>query len=106
MGKTVAVKVTPKGVLVPRRLVPAWDEVQEVEVEQREDALIIRPRSPDTRRPHAEIVREMKAAGLVEDLGWALPPAVPAEERARLAWRLAEGQPLSEIVIEERAERL
>ncbi|MGA9351809.1 MAG: hypothetical protein WBW48_23820 [Anaerolineae bacterium] len=54
---------------------------------------------------HAQIVSEMKAAGLIEDLLWAPPPVVSVEERARLAKRLSRGKPLSEIIIEDREGR-
>ena len=53
---------------------------------------------------HAQIVSEMKAAGLIEDLPWAQPPLVSSAERARLAKRLSHGKPLSEIIIEERTD--
>ncbi len=54
---------------------------------------------------HAQIVSEMKAAGLIEDLPWAQPQVVSSEERARLAKKLSRGKPLSEIIIEDREER-
>ena len=41
---TETVKVTSQGVLVPRSLIQAWGDIQEVEIEQRPDAIIIRPR--------------------------------------------------------------
>jgi hypothetical protein len=50
----------------------------------------------------AQILREMKAAGLIEDLSWERPLAVSPEERARLAKQLSHGKPLSEIIIEDR----
>jgi hypothetical protein len=42
---------------------------------------------PETDHPNSldQIVDEMKAAGLVEDLSWTQPPLVSSEERARLA---------------------
>jgi len=102
MGKIVAAKVTPQGVLVPRRLITAWGDVEEGEIEQYADAIVIKPKANRTRQPHAQIVSEMKAAGLIEDLPWAQPPAVSSEERAHLAKRLSHGKPLSEIIIEDR----
>ena len=104
MGKIVAVKVTSEGVLVPRPLVAAWGDVQEVEIEQRAGALIIKPRADHASRLHDRIVNEMKAAGLVEDLPWPQPPVVSPEERARLAERLSHGKPLSELIMEGREE--
>jgi hypothetical protein len=51
------------------------------------------------------IIEEMKAAGLVEETPWTLPPEVSEGERARLAATLNQGKPLSEIIIEEREDR-
>jgi hypothetical protein len=76
-----------------------------VEIEQCADALIIKPKAHDAGKPHAEIVQDMKAAGLIEDLPWAQPLVVSAEERAWLAKKLGAGQPLSEIIVEERDAR-
>jgi len=105
MTKVVAVKVTPQGVLVPRPLITAWGDVEEVEIEQHADVIVIRPKTNRSHQLHAQIVSEMKAAGLIEDLPWAQPPVVSAEERARLAKKLSHGQPLSEIIIEDREDR-
>lgn len=105
MSKAIAVKVTPQGVLVPRPLITAWGDVQEVEIEQRSNAIIIKPKANRANQLHAQIVSEMKAAGLIEDLLWPQPPVVSAEERARLAKRLSRGKPLSEIIIENREGR-
>ncbi len=97
------IKVTSQGVLVPRPLLAAWGDIEEVEVEQRSDAIIIKPKSPQV-SVRDQIVREMKADGLVEKLPWAQPPTVSSAERARLAEELSYGKPLSEIIIEEREE--
>ena len=105
MTKVVAVKVTPQGVLVPRPLITAWGDIQEVEIEQHPHAIIIKPKANRARQLQAQIVSEMKAAGLIEDLPWAQPPVVSSEERARLAKKLSHGKPLSEIIIEDREER-
>jgi len=103
MSTVIAVKVTPQGVLVPRPLIAAWGDVEEVEIEQRADAIVVRPKANHARQVHAHIVKEMKAAGLIEDLPWAQPPVMSSEERARLAEKLSHGKPLSEIIIEDRA---
>ena len=105
MTKVVAVKVTPQGVLVPRPLITAWGDIQEVEIEQRPHAIIIKPKANRVSQLHAQIVSEMKAVGLIEDLPWAQPPVVSPEERARLAKKLSHGKPLSEIIIEDREDR-
>ena len=105
MTKVLAVKVTPQGVLVPRPLITAWGDVEEVEIEQHADVIVIKPKVNHARRLHAQIVSEMKAAGLIEDLPWAQPPVVSSEERARLAKKLSHGKPLSEIIVEDRQDR-
>lgn len=51
-----------------------------------------------------QIVREMKADGLVETLPWPQPSTVSSAERARLAEKLSHGRPLSEVIVEEREE--
>ena len=101
---TDTVKVTSRGVLVPRPLIQAWGDVKEVEIEQRTDAIIIKPKGRSADQLRARIVEEMRSAGLIEDLGWAMPPIVPADERARLAKVLGGGKLLSEIIVEERGE--
>ena len=100
----VAVKVTPQGVLVPRPLITAWGDIQEVEIEQQADAIIITPKVDQANQRQLQIVRQMKAAGLIEELPWAQPREVSPEERARLAKKLGQGQPLSEIIIGDRGE--
>ena len=60
---------------------------------------------PRPDRLRAQIVSEMKAAGLVEELPWPQPPAVSLEERARLAKKLSRGKPLSEIITKDREDR-
>ena len=101
MGRVVDVKITPEGVLIPHPLLEAWGDIQEVEVEQRADALVVKPKA-DRGQLHDRIVNEMKAAGLIEELPWEPPAAVSAEVRARLAEKLSHGRPLSELIIEDR----
>jgi hypothetical protein len=105
MTKVVAAKVTQQGVLVPRPLITAWGDVQEVEIEQHADVIVIKPKTNRATQLHTQIVSEMKAAGLIEDLPWAQPPVVSSEERASLAKKLSHGKPLSEIIIGDREDR-
>ena len=44
-------------------------------------------------------------AGMLYYPNWEMPPPVSSEERARLAKKLAQGQPLSEMIITEREDR-
>jgi virulence-associated protein VagC len=102
---SVDMKVTSRGVLVPRPLLAAWGDVEEVEIEQREDAIIIKPKESQGASVGEQIVRQMKADGLVETLPWKQPPTVSPEKRAELAEKLSRGKPLSEVIIEGREER-
>lgn len=102
---TETVKVTAQGVLVPRLLIEGWGDIREVEIEQRRDEIIIRPKGQYADNLHQAIIEEMKAAGLIEELPWSHPPVIPAEQRARLEKTLSQGRPLSEIVIEDREDR-
>lgn len=105
MGKVVDVKITDEGVLIPHPLLEAWGNIQEVEIEQRADALVVKPKANHSSRLHDRIVDEMKAAGLIEELPWAPSPAVSAEARADLADKLSRGHPLSELMIADREDR-
>ncbi len=106
MSRRILVKVTPQGILVPRPLIAAWGDVEEVEIEQGTDAIIIRPKAGQIEQQRSQIVNEMKQAGLVEDLPWALPPSISPEERAYLAEKLGRGRPLSEVILEDREQSL
>jgi hypothetical protein len=101
---TETVKVTSEGVLVPRPLIQAWGDIQEVEIEQRPDAIVITPKARPS-ESRERMLQEMKAAGLIVELRGTPPPRVSVEERARLAKVLSRGKPLSEIIIEDREDR-
>lgn len=105
MTTAIHKKVTSQGVLVPRSLLTAWGDVEEVEIEQRADVIIIKPTDAQADSGREQLVREMKADGLIETLPWPQPPMVSPSERARLAEELSHGQPLSDIILEEREER-
>ena len=99
-------KVTSQGVLVPRPLIQAWGDIEEVEIEQRPGAIIIKPKGRSAIQLREQIIEQMKSAGLIDDLPWESPPVVSAQERMRLAKALSQGKPLSEIIIEEREDRV
>jgi hypothetical protein len=105
MGKILDVKITPEGVLIPHPLLEDWGDIQEVEIEKRADALVVKPKADLSTGLHNRIVNEMKAAGLIEELPWAPPLVASAEARARLAEKLGQGRPLSELILEDREER-
>ena len=48
---SVDMKVTSRGVLIPRTLLAAWGDVEKVEIEQCEDAILIRRKSQAHRGP-------------------------------------------------------
>ena len=100
----VAAKVTPRGVLVPRALIATWGDLREVEIEQYADTVVIRPRPSEAAAWRDQMIDRMKIAGLIEDLLWPAPPAVSPEARARLAEKLSQGKPLSELIMEDREE--
>jgi hypothetical protein len=102
---TETIKVTLKGVLVPRPLLQSWGDIQEVEVEQRPDAIIIKPKEKPEIVRHGQVIAKMKAAGLIDELPWQPSRGVSAQERAELARALGRGKPLSEIIIEDREDR-
>ena len=60
MTTLLAVKVTPQGVLVPRPLIAALGgDVEEVEIEQRSDVIIIKPKTKHASQLRAQILHEM-----------------------------------------------
>lgn len=101
MGRTIEVQVTQQGMLIPRDALGDWDEVEVVRGNQ---VIVIRPKATaaDMRSQVRHILRE---AGMLYEPDWETPPPVAQEERARLAKKLAQGQPLSEIIIADREDR-
>jgi hypothetical protein len=70
----------------------------------KEQSIVIRPR-PAPADTRAQVRQVLRAAGMLYELHWETPAPVSAEERADLAKRLAQGRPLSEIVIQDRQDR-
>ncbi len=106
MATTIAVQMTPQGLLIPHTALGDWS-TKELEAVWEKRMIVIRPKRPkptpvDTRPQVRRILRE---AGMLYETGWETPPSVSPEERARLAKKLAQGQPLSEIIIADREER-
>jgi len=100
----IARRVTQRGVLIPRALIRAWGNVQEVEIEQRPDAVVVKPKAARAGDLRDQVVSKMKAAGLIEELPWPQPVCVSVEDRACLAETLSRGKSLSEIIMEDREE--
>lgn len=97
-------KVLDEGVLIPHPLLEDWGDIQEVEIERRAGALVVKPKAESSSRLHDRIIDEMKAAGLIEELPWTPHPEVSTQARARLAEKLSQGRPLSELILEDRGE--
>jgi hypothetical protein len=53
----------------------------------------------------AQAIAALRETGLVVTPEWPASPVVSPEERARLAQKISAGQPLSEIIITNRADR-
>ena len=104
MPATVTAQVTPREILIPRDAVPNWDEI---EVTRTAQHIVLRPKtlSPEQERDLA--LQALREDGLLyepetePDL-----PDVSDQDRAELAKRLGKGQPLSEIIIKDRADRV
>jgi len=103
MATTIAIQVTPQGVLIPRDALGDW-YAKELEAVWEKHEIIIRPKTTpvDVR---SRVRQALRAAGMLYEPRWETPPPVSPEERARLAKKLAQGQPLSEIIIAEREDR-
>ena len=100
MTRTIAVQMTPQGLLIPRAALGDWDEV---EVWQENQRIIIQPQALSPAQERELVIQALRQDGLlVEMAGESLSPPVTPEERAELAKKLGVGRPLSEIVIEER----
>ena len=104
MATTIAVQITPQGVLIPHAAIQEWIE-QGLEVVKDEQRIIIQPRSaPRTKRER--VLRILEDSGLLVKPQWEpTSPPVSSTELAELARKFSVGRPLSEIVIEEREER-
>jgi len=103
MATSLAIQMTRQGLLIPRAVLGEW-YTKELEAAWEKQGIIIRPRTTpdDTRSQVRQILRE---SGLLYEPDWETPPPVSQAERARLAKKLAQGRPLSEIVIADREDR-
>jgi len=103
MGASINIQVLPQGLLVPRSAILEWLE-RGVEAVRDGEQIIIRPKTELTERER--VIRILEEAGLLVKPDWEpTSPPVSDAELAELAQKFSVGQPLSEIVIEEREER-
>jgi len=103
MTTTIAVQMTPQGLLIPRAALRDW-YTKELEAVWEKRQIVIRPR-PISADARFQVRQVLRAAGMLYEPHWETPSPVSPEERARLAKKLAQGQPLSEIIIAEREDR-
>jgi len=103
MATTIAVQVTPQGLLIPSAALGNW-YTKELEAVWERHKIVIHPR-PTPADVRSQVRQVLRAAGMLYEPDWEAPPSVSSEERARLARKLAQGQPLSEIIIAEREDR-
>jgi hypothetical protein len=93
----------PQGLLIPRVALGDWD-MEQLEAVWEKQMIVIRPkRTPANTRD--QVRQLLRAAGLLYEPDWETPLPVSQEERARLAKKLAQGGPLSEIIIADREDR-
>lgn len=103
MASTIIVQKTPQGLLIPSDALGDWHAKEfEAVWDKREIVIRIKSTPADAR---ARVRQTLRAAGMLYEPRWAPPPPVSAEERARLAKKLAGGRPLSETIIAEREDR-
>ena len=104
MATTIFAQMTPQGLLIPRAAVQEW-LAQGLEIVKDKQHIVIQPRLiPLTE--HEQVKQILEQSGRLVTLDW--PPTSPPltdTERAELAQKFSVGQPLSEIIIEERNER-
>jgi hypothetical protein len=99
MTTTIEVQMTPQGLLIPRAALGDW-RMEELEAVREEQGIVIRPKLTET-ETRSQVRQILDIAGLLYQPNWETPQPVSSEERAQLAKKLAQGQPLSEIIIAE-----
>jgi len=101
MATQLPVKMTAKGLLIPRSTLQQWNEI---EVWQEENRIVIQPKGSTTPTQERALAEQaLREDGLLLDTGGApLSPPVSPAERVELAQKLGTGRPLSELVLEER----
>ena len=105
MATTITLRKTSQGWLIPRTALGDWDR-QELEAVWEEEQIVIRPKAAITGGTHSEVRQILREAKMLYEPDWELPPAVSPEERAELAKKLAGDPPLSEIIINDRQDRV
>lgn len=103
MTTVIDIQLTPQGLLIPNAALRDWD-VNQLEAVRRKQTILVRPKR-NTDDPRVKVRQALRTAGMLYEPNWETPIDVSPDERTRLAQKLAQGQPLSEIIIAEREER-
>jgi len=103
MGTPVNVQITRKGLLIPRQALGDMD-TEELEAVREEGTIVIRPKSA-TADDRSQVRQVLRAAGMLYEPEWQPPTPVSPEERKRLAGKLSQAGPLSEVIIADRGDR-
>ncbi len=104
MSTEIVAQMTPEGLVIPISALDEWHDA-ELEMVREKTAIVIRPKS--VLLSERERVRQMlREAGLLYETHWEPGPAVSPEALARIAEKLAQGPPLSELIIAEREDRI
>ncbi len=107
MPTTVATQMTPQGLLIPRAAIQEWAQV-ELEAVKDETGILIRPKAVLLEQERALDMQILEEAGLLLPIEPAPTSVtlVSVERQAELARKFSVGKPLSEIIIEEREDRV
>ena len=106
IDNTTNLRFTSEGILIPYTLIHAW-LAQGVELVKETEQLIIRPKSPPLTEKE-RVLQILKASGILVS-PMPLPPdfkPLSSEKKAELSRKLSIGRPLSEIIIEDRVDRV
>jgi hypothetical protein len=107
MTAILSLTVTEEGLRLPRQLFPQLGEVEVIELS---DYILIRPKTGSTQsvKESRPAVIALYEAGFILLLPWENKPSTPPTnlERAELGRKLGRAQPLSEIIIADRADRI
>ena len=107
MATTVATRMTPQGLLIPRAAIQEWVKT-ELEAVKSKAGILIRPKVLSPQQERALDMQILEEAGLLLPIELSPVPISPisVERQAELARKFSVGKPLSEIIIEERGDRV
>lgn len=104
MTTEIIAQVTPQELRIPLAELEAWKDA-ELEMVREKHEIVIRPKSVFPSE-HERVQQMLRETGLLYETHWKVGPAVSPEELARLAEKLSQGPPLSELIIAEREDRI